>query len=46
MNGDDVEVTDRDLPGLHGDIICGAISDSGKTVIVLMLTATGALPTG
>ena len=43
MNGYDVEVTDRDLAGLHGDTICRAISDSGKTVIVLMLTATGAM---
>ena len=42
MNGYDVEVTDRALPGLHGDTICRAISDRGQTVIVLMLTATGA----
>jgi DNA-binding response OmpR family regulator len=42
MNGYDVEVTDRALPGLHGDTICRAVSDRGQTVIVLMLTATGA----
>jgi DNA-binding response OmpR family regulator len=34
---------DRDLPGLHGDTICRTITitDSGKPVMVLILTAAG-----
>jgi DNA-binding response OmpR family regulator len=42
MNPYDVLVLDRDLPGLHGDTICRMITDSGKQVMVLMLTASGA----
>jgi DNA-binding response OmpR family regulator len=38
----DVLVLDRDLPGVHGDTICRMITDSGKPVMVLMLTAAGA----
>ena len=38
----DVLVLDRDLPGVHGDTICRQITDSGKQVMVLMLTASGA----
>jgi DNA-binding response OmpR family regulator len=38
----DVLVLDRDLPGLHGDTICRMVTDSGKPVMVLMLTAAGA----
>jgi DNA-binding response OmpR family regulator len=35
----DVLVLDRDLPGVHGDTICRMITDTGKQVMVLMLTA-------
>jgi len=38
----DVLVLDRDLPGVHGDTICRQITGSGKQVMVLMLTASGA----
>jgi DNA-binding response OmpR family regulator len=38
----DVLVLDRDLPGVHGDTICRQIAGSGKQVMVLMLTASGA----
>jgi DNA-binding response OmpR family regulator len=41
VNAYDVLVLDRDLPGLHGDTICRMITDSGKPVMVLMLTAAG-----
>jgi DNA-binding response OmpR family regulator len=41
VNSYDVLVLDRDLPGLHGDTICRMITDSGKQVMVLMLTAAG-----
>jgi DNA-binding response OmpR family regulator len=37
----DVLVLDRDLPAVHGDTICRMIADSGKRVMVLMLTAAG-----
>jgi CheY-like chemotaxis protein len=36
-----VVVLHRDLPGLHGDIICRTITDSGKAVMVLIFTAAG-----
>jgi DNA-binding response OmpR family regulator len=42
VNSYDVLVLDRDLPGLHGDTICRMITDTGKPVMVLMLTAAGA----
>jgi DNA-binding response OmpR family regulator len=41
VNPYDVLVLDRDLPGLHGDTICRMITDTGKPVMVLMLTAAG-----
>ena len=41
LNDYDVLVLDRDLPGLHGDTICRTITDAGKPVMVLMLTAAG-----
>ena len=41
VNAYDVVILDRDLPGLHGDAICRGIADSGKPVMVLMLTASG-----
>ena len=34
-----VAVLDRDLPGIHGDTLCRMIADSGKPVMILMLTA-------
>ena len=37
----DVVVLDRDLPGLHGDLICQMIADGERAVMVLMLTASG-----
>jgi DNA-binding response OmpR family regulator len=41
VNAYDVVILDRDLPGLHGDTVCRMIADSGKPVMVLMLTAAG-----
>jgi DNA-binding response OmpR family regulator len=41
LNPYDVLVLDRDLPRMHGDAICRMITDSGKPVMVLMLTASG-----
>jgi DNA-binding response OmpR family regulator len=38
----DVLILDRDLPRLDGDAICRMITDKGKQVMVLMLTASGA----
>lgn len=37
----DVVILDRDLPGLHGDIVCRMITEEDKLVMVLMLTAAG-----
>jgi DNA-binding response OmpR family regulator len=34
-----VVVLDRDLPGLHGDVVCRMIADSDRPAMVLMLTA-------
>jgi DNA-binding response OmpR family regulator len=42
LNGYDVVVLDRDLPGLHGDTICRMITESDNPAMVLMLTASGA----
>jgi len=41
LNPYDVVVLDRDLPGLHGDTLCGMIADSEQPAMVLMLTAAG-----
>lgn len=38
----DVVVLDRDLPGIHGDVLCEMITKAEKPVMVLMLTASGA----
>jgi DNA-binding response OmpR family regulator len=38
-NAYDVVVLDRDLPGIHGDILCQMITDHDDRVMVLMLTA-------
>jgi DNA-binding response OmpR family regulator len=37
----DVVVLDRDLPGIHGDVLCQMITDSDQRAMVLMLTAAG-----
>jgi DNA-binding response OmpR family regulator len=39
LNRYDVVVLDRDLPGLHGDALCGAIASREDAAMVLMLTA-------
>ena len=41
INPYDVVVLDRDLPGLHGDVICRMIAEGDRPVMVLMLTASG-----
>jgi DNA-binding response OmpR family regulator len=42
VNAYDVVVLDRDLPGLHGDILCQLITGSDERAMVLMLTAADA----
>ncbi|MGP0103685.1 MAG: response regulator transcription factor [Solirubrobacteraceae bacterium] len=37
----DVVVLDRDLPGIHGDTLCGMIAASADPAMILMLTAAG-----
>jgi DNA-binding response OmpR family regulator len=39
VNRYDVVVLDRDLPGLHGDMVCRKITESTDPAMVLMLTA-------
>jgi DNA-binding response OmpR family regulator len=39
VNDYDVIVLDRDLPGLHGDLVCARLVDSGGRTRLLMLTA-------
>ncbi|MFI6710528.1 response regulator transcription factor [Nonomuraea sp. NPDC050478] len=39
----DVIVLDRDLPGLHGDEVCGSLAGTGYPARVLMLTAAGTI---
>jgi DNA-binding response OmpR family regulator len=41
MNGYQVVVLDRDLPGIHGDVLCRMITETDRPVMVLMLTAAG-----
>jgi DNA-binding response OmpR family regulator len=41
VNAYDVVVLDRDLPGIHGDILCQMITERDNRVMVLMLTAAG-----
>ncbi|MBF8194076.1 response regulator transcription factor [Nonomuraea sp. K274] len=41
LNGYDVVVLDRDLPGIHGDTLCQMITDRDDRAMVLMLTAAG-----
>lgn len=35
----DVVLLDRDLPGIHGDLLCRMIADSDNPAMILMLTA-------
>jgi DNA-binding response OmpR family regulator len=42
VNGYDVIVLDRDLPGMHGDEVCGRLVAAGCRSRVLMLTAAAA----
>jgi DNA-binding response OmpR family regulator len=39
INDYDVIVLDRDLPGLHGDEVCGRLVAAGRRARILMLTA-------
>jgi DNA-binding response OmpR family regulator len=41
INSYDVVVLDRDLPGIHGDLLCQMITDRDARAMVLMLTAAG-----
>ncbi len=43
VNGYDVMVLDRDLPGTHGDDVCRALAADGSSSRVLMLTAASSL---
>ena len=43
VNDYDVVVLDRDLPGVHGDDLCGGLAEQGSETKVLMLTAAGSL---
>ena len=40
VNPYDVVILDRDLPGVHGDVICRTIAEGDNSVMVLMLTAS------
>jgi DNA-binding response OmpR family regulator len=42
VNTYDVVVLDRDLPGIHGDVLCQMITCGEDPPMVLMLTASGA----
>ncbi len=39
----DVVVLDRELPGVHGDVVCRALHDDGSGPRILMLTASGSV---
>ncbi|MCY0930145.1 response regulator transcription factor [Streptomyces sp. H27-H1] len=41
VNAYDVVVLDRDLPGIHGDVLCRMITERDERAMVLMLTAAG-----
>ncbi|MFI6919160.1 response regulator transcription factor [Nonomuraea spiralis] len=43
VNDYDVVVLDRDLPGLHGDEVCGRLAAGERPARVLMLTAAGTI---
>lgn len=40
----DVLVLDRDLPGVHGDVICRDLARAGSPTRILMLTAASSVP--
>jgi DNA-binding response OmpR family regulator len=42
INRYDVVVLDRDLPGVHGDVVCRTLTEKEDPAMVLMLTASGA----
>ena len=39
----DVVVLDRELPGVHGDVVCRALHEEGSGPRILMLTASGSV---
>ncbi|MGS2644319.1 response regulator [Streptosporangium sp. LJ11] len=41
LNAYDVVVLDRDVPGIHGDVLCRMITERDDRAMVLMLTAAG-----
>jgi DNA-binding response OmpR family regulator len=43
INGYDVVVLDRDLPGVHGDRVCQTLVEQGNRARVLMLTASAGI---
>jgi DNA-binding response OmpR family regulator len=43
VNDYDVIVLDRDLPTVSGDVVCAALTESGATARILMLTAATAV---
>jgi len=43
VNDYDVIILDRDLPGMHGDDVCRAVTSSTTPAMVLMLTASAEL---
>jgi DNA-binding response OmpR family regulator len=44
VNDYDVVVLDRDLPGVHGDVICQNLAMGGSRTRILMLTAAASVP--
>jgi DNA-binding response OmpR family regulator len=44
VNDYDVLVLDRDLPGVHGDLICRELAQAGARVRILMMTAAASVP--
>ncbi len=44
VNAYDVVVLDRDLPGLHGDVLCQMITSTDQRAMVIMLTAADEPP--
>jgi DNA-binding response OmpR family regulator len=44
VNDYDVLVLDRDLPGMHGDVICQELARNGARTRILMLTAAASVP--
>ena len=43
VNDYDVVVLDRDIPAVHGDVVCTRIAEAGGTARILMLTAATAV---